>query len=240
MKQFTIVSAVVALALLLCAATVIADDQSEWVIPHQYFVSWKQGDYPNDIMTTKSIAQVGCLVCSVAVGLRNRGITLPDGSLVDPSTFNKFIKDNDGYDNDNFIHGTVDKICEGRENCKTFFNGEDAIHRKQDFTMDQVKEILTKGERHLVANVNSSSGTVGGHFVAIVGFHNKLERVKAIDSAGGIGTREWYDLSEIVGWRLYDFKGPFDKMFNKSQQQKPQQPQQPKNDIEQFARSIGL
>jgi hypothetical protein len=178
----------------------------DWVIPRQWFTSWKQGDY-KDIMTTKTIAAVGCLMCSVAVGLRNRDITLPNNILVEPSAWNTFIKANAGYDNDNFIHETVNHVCEGRApECYSFYNATDGRHAKNDLTPEQVHELLKEGKRHVVANVNN-----GGHFVAIIGYSkSKPDRFKAIDSAGGTHQREWYDHSEIVGYRLYDLVGPFE------------------------------
>jgi hypothetical protein len=212
----------------------------EWIIPHQYFIGWKQGDYPNDIMTKQSVAAVGCLMCSVAVGLRNRGITLPGNIPVDPSTFNTYIKQHDGYDNDNFIHTVINPICPPESpQCVTFYNLTDGRHAAQDLSAEEIHDMLLgkyySRSIHVVANVNN-----GRHFVPIIGWNKNIPtRFKTIDSAGGTYGREWFDWAEIVGWRLYDIRGPFDQVPEEEAEEEKQMNQND-FDLNSLARSIGL
>eukprot|EP01037_Dinobryon_pediforme_P023611 gene23611-25108_t len=77
-----------------------------FVIPFQYPL-FKQCDpkWSDDIMDTKTICQVGCLMSSTAMGLFGADIPIWDGVNSDipstPKSLNEWLKNNDGYDGSN-------------------------------------------------------------------------------------------------------------------------------------------
>ena len=80
---------------------------------------FKQCDpaWGDDIMVTKTICSVGCLMSSVSDGLAGWNISIPDGDAAvdaNPGTLNTWLQKNDGYDDSNdLIEEVRDSTCTG-------------------------------------------------------------------------------------------------------------------------------
>ena len=77
-----------------------------------YFPLYKQCDsaWGSDLMVTKTICQVGCLMSSVSMGLSGSNIDI-EGLGADPGTLNTWLQENGGYDDYNdLIESVVPEI----------------------------------------------------------------------------------------------------------------------------------
>lgn len=190
-------------------------DPNEWEIPFPFPVFFRQCDpaWGSDIMTSKTLCQVGCLESSLSVGLRNHGITLPGNTsnsvaqLVDPGTFNTYINQHDGYSQNDLIHTVINDLCVNRTDhleCTAHWDDSDGHPSKKELPLAGVIQYLWSQNHHVVANVNN-----GHHFVAVIGWNKQNPtQLRVRDSAGSTG-REWYSVDDdIVGWRVYHIDGP--------------------------------
>ena len=165
-------------------------------IPYSYpLFSQCDSKWGADIMVTKTVCQVGCLVSSTSMALRGSNIPIPpppsSGSVsADPGTFNSWLKANGGYDDSNdFIESSAEQI-----------NGvvwpADAMHKTNDLSFDTVRSYIQKG-RIMIANVNQ-----GHHFVLAVGWGDDADTIMVNDPGYD---RDSYSYSkDIVGWRIFD------------------------------------
>lgn len=69
---------------------------------------YKQCDsrWANEMINTKTICQVGCLMSSMAEALTGHGKTI-NGGEINPHTFNEWLKKNGGYSGNSFVWGTA-------------------------------------------------------------------------------------------------------------------------------------
>ena len=165
-------------------------------IPYKYpLFSQCDSKWGADIMVTKTVCQVGCLMSSTSMALRGSNIPIPpppsSGSVsADPGTFNSWLKANGGYDDSNdFIESSAEQI-----------NGvvwpADAMHKTNDLSFDTVRSYIQKG-RIMIANVNQ-----GHHFVLAVGWGDDADTIMVNDPGYD---RDSYSYSkDIVGWRIFD------------------------------------
>jgi hypothetical protein len=151
----------------------------------------------DDIMVTKTICQVGCLMSSTSMGLAGTDIQIPaGGGLVDanPGTLNKWLQNNGGYDEDNdFIEPVAVNINPDR-----IVWPDDAMHKTNDLGYDTVKEYLDAG-RIVIGNVME-----GHHFVLLTGYSTDGDTFAVNDP--GFNTLTYSYKEDIVGYRIFDMK----------------------------------
>lgn len=186
----------------------------DFIIPYPMPIFWRQCDerWKDDVMDitpeqTYTVCAVGCLMCSVSVGLNNYGFLLPNqttGGLTtpNPGTFNRYVKDHNGYDQANLKHDVINTICTQPQSPKCYAQWDEKFgrHAKNDLAVEQVIQYLHDPHLHVVANVNN-----GRHFVAIHGYgRTNNDTLAARDSSGSAG-REWFShTQDIVGYRIYN------------------------------------
>lgn len=152
----------------------------------------------DDLMVTKTICQVGCLMSSTSMGLAGTDIQIPadTDNLVDanPGTLNKWLQDNGGYDDDNdFIEPVAVNINPDR-----IVWPDDAMHKTNDLDYDTVKEYLDAG-RIVIGNVME-----GHHFVLLTGYSTDGDTFAVNDP--GFNTLTYSYKEDIVGYRIFDMK----------------------------------
>jgi hypothetical protein len=84
----------------------LSSQRVDYVIPFEYpLYTQCNSSWANDIMDTKTICDVGCLMSSTSMAIAGSNILIPDSTtdLVasDPHTLNIWLKDNGGYDGSN-------------------------------------------------------------------------------------------------------------------------------------------
>eukprot|EP01039_Chlorochromonas_danica_P010649 gene10649-11808_t len=149
--------------------------------------------WANDIMDTKTICQVGCLMSSTAMGLAGTNILIQNISST-PQTFNQWLKENDGYDGSNdLIEGQVPLINPDR-----IVWPDDGFHKTNDLPYTTIASYLDKG-RIVIANVNA-----GHHFVLLVGYAADQDTFLVNDPGYDRSTYSYS--ADVVGYRIYDMK----------------------------------
>lgn len=147
------------------------------------------------MMVTKTICQVGCLMSSTAMGLAGSNIPIEVNPeiLSDPQTLNQWLIANDGYtDGNNLIETQVPLIDPER-----IFWLDDAFHKTNDLTYEEVCQFLDKG-RIMIANVNN-----GGHFVLLTGYSTTDGDTFVVNDPGY--HRDTYShKNDVVGYRIFD------------------------------------
>jgi hypothetical protein len=185
--------------LLLQSLQQVASASNNTVIPFDYPL-FKQCDdrWTDDIMDTKTICQVGCLMSSTSMGLAGTGIPIKSIlSIIDihstPKTLNIWLKNNDGYDGSNdLIESAVPNIDPERISWP-----DDAMHRTNDLPYETVKSYLDKG-RIVIANVHN-----GGHFVLLTGYSLDDGDTFTVNDPGYDVTTYSYS-KDVVGYRIFD------------------------------------
>lgn len=166
-------------------------------IPFEYPL-FKQCDqrWGEDIMVTKTICAVGCLMSSTSMGLAGTEIPIRSGKTeIDstPKTFNEWLKLNDGYDDSNdMIETQVPLIDPSR-----IFWPDDGMHRDNDLTYSTIVSYLEKG-RIVIGNVMD-----GGHFVLLTGYSLEDMDTFAVNDPGFDQATYSYK-NDIVGYRIFD------------------------------------
>jgi hypothetical protein len=110
-----------------------------------------------------------------------------------PKTLNKWLQNNDGYDDSNdLIETQVPLIDPSR-----IAWPEDAMHKTNDLPYDTVRSYLDKG-RIVIANVNN-----GGHFVLLTGYSETDGDTFAVNDPGYDRNTYSYK-TDVVGYRIFD------------------------------------
>ena len=166
-------------------------------IPFEYPL-FKQcvDEWGDDVMVTKTICQVGCLMSSTSMGLAGTLIAIPteDGDSVDanPGSLNTWLKPNSGYDDsDDFIDPVAQQIDPAR-----VVWPDDAMHKTNDLPYEQVVSYIKAG-RVVIGNVHN-----GGHFVLLTGYSDDGDTFAVNDSGFNTFTYSYKD--DIVGYRIFD------------------------------------
>ena len=166
-------------------------------IPFEYPL-FKQcvDEWGDDVMVTKTICQVGCLMSSTSMGLAGTFIAIPteDGDSVDanPGSLNTWLKQNGGYDDsDDFIEPVAQQIDPAR-----VVWPDDAMHKTNDLPYEQVVSYIKAG-RVVIGNVHN-----GGHFVLLTGYSDDGDTFAVNDS--GFNTFTYSYKNDIVGYRIFD------------------------------------
>ena len=149
------------------------------------------GPWGDDIMVTKTICQVGCLMSSVSMALNGTGIPINTTTPSDPGTLNAWLRANGGYDNSNdLIETKVPEISPDR-----IAWPDDGMHKANDLSIAEVRDFLDEG-RIVILNVMN-----GEHFVLCVGVDADSSLYLVNDSGF---TRGNYSYGEVVGYRIFD------------------------------------
>ena len=176
---------------------------SNVTIPYEYPM-FKQcvDEWGDDLMVTKTICQVGCLMSSTSMGLAGTNIEIPTncedgtGKLIgsNPGSLNKWLRDNNGYDDENdFIEPVAQQINPDR-----VIWPEDAMHKTNDLSYETVVNYLKAG-RVVIGNVMN-----GGHFVLLTGYSDDGDTFSVNDP--GFSTLTYSYSKDIVGYRIFDMK----------------------------------
>jgi len=178
---------------ILCASIASTNAfNSTFVIPFN-FPLFKQCDsrWGDDLMGTKTICSVGCLMSSTAMGLA--GTHIPIKVLPStPKVLNEWLKNNEGYDGNNLIETQVPLINPDR-----IAWPDDGFHKTKDLSFVEVTEYINKG-RIVIGNVNN-----GGHFVLLTGYSTEDGDSFAVNDPGY--SRDTYSYEkDLVGFRIYD------------------------------------
>jgi hypothetical protein len=149
--------------------------------------------WSDDLMDTKTVCQVGCLMSSTSMGLAGTGILI-DNVHSDPGSLNSWLKNNNGYDGSNdLIESIVPNIDPSRITWPA-----DAMHRTNDLPYATVVDYLKAG-RIVIGNVHN-----GGHFVLLTGYSEDGDTFGVNDSGFDVDTYSY--TNDIVGYRIFDMK----------------------------------
>jgi len=174
------------------------DPAKHIVIPFP-FPLFSQCEMPwkNNIMVNKTICQVGCLMSSTSMGLAGSGIKTIQGQAANPGSLNRWLQTHNGYiDGDDMIESKVAEIDPQR----IAWTMPSAFHRTNDLPFKNVTQLIAKGTKIVIGNVNH-----GGHFVLLVGWNNKDRDTIYVNDPGF--DRQSYSYSrDIVGYRIFDVK----------------------------------
>lgn len=189
------------LVLLAVFVATVSAQEGSLIIPFN-FPLYKQcnAKWGDDLMGTKTICQVGCLMSSTAMGLAGSRIPIPfptpnNASISvpsDPKSFNHWLVDNDGYSGNNLIETQVPLIDPER-----IFWPDDGMHKGNDLSYGEVVDYLRKG-RIVIGNVNQ-----GGHFVLLTGYSAEDGDTFAVNDPGYDRNTYSYK-NDIVGYRIFD------------------------------------
>lgn len=164
----------------------------------KYYPLQKQYDYRwgDDVIVTKTIRQVGCLMSSTSMALLAHGVKIDDGTqFVDstPGTFNYWLRNHHGYDDsDDLKENIVPQVDEKHVQWPS-----DAMHTVNDITFEQVQTMLAAG-RPIIANVMK-----GRHFVLVVGTDPSSSSLLYVNDPGFYRITYSIDI-DVVGWRLFN------------------------------------
>ena len=135
-------------------------------VPFEYpLFSQCDSKWGSDLMVTKTVCQVGCLMSSTSMAIMGFGIPIPPPPSTqpvtsNPGTLNSWLKSNNGYDDSNdFIESAAQNIDPQR-----IVWPADAMHTSNDLSYETISSYLQK-RRVVIANVNQ-----GHHFVLVVGY----------------------------------------------------------------------
>lgn len=190
------------------------------VIPHDAYVPkryplFKQYDYQwkNNVMVSKTIGEVGCLMSSTSMALRANSIVAPrTGKDMDPAQLNAWLQANGGYDNDDDMsEDRIPALAPGLVE----WSESIGMHRSNDVSLEAISASLAMSQP-VIANVMH-----GRHFVLVVGLSSS-SHVGHVGAGKGRGAgnlankttlyvndpgfyRNTYDFAnDVVGWRLFN------------------------------------
>lgn len=184
------------------------DVGASYTIPFNYPTLFTQCDprWKNDMINTKTVCAVGCLMSSVAMTIYRHGNRfMARGSLQtsNPGTLNAFLRANGGYTGNLFIHGAISKICaSGKTPGCSITYPSDGGHNSNDLSVATFQKYL-RNKRSMVANVKN-----GGHYVLAIGWQsNDPDKILVRDPATS-AEKVYSFRHDIVGWRIYNISGP--------------------------------
>lgn len=161
-------------------------------VPRPYPL-FKQCDpqWADDVITIKTVCDVGCLMSSTAMALREHGISI-DGEPSSPGALNRWLKANGGYVNgtDDFEESALVKLDPKRIKWTN-----ESMRTHNDLSWDQVTAKLEAGDP-VIANVMS-----GHHFVLVVGFDEDGDTLYINDP--GFNRQSYSHSKDVVGYRLF-------------------------------------
>lgn len=162
----------------------------------QYDYQWK-----DDLMVSKTIGEVGCLMSSTSMALRANRIGV-DVNQSNPQSLNRWLRTNGGYDDDNDMsEESIPDIAPGLIQ----WSDKNGMHRSNDVRIASVATSLSLSQP-VIANVMN-----GRHFVLVVGMSfpkdgdlDANETTTLYVNDPGF-YRNTYDFkSDVVGWRFFN------------------------------------
>lgn len=160
------------------------------------FPLFKQCDpkWGNDIINTKTVCEVGCLMSSTSMGLAGTGILIDRIDPANPGSLNTWLKANGGYDGqDDLEESVVSQIDPSRVAWPA-----DGKHETNDLAYGKVAEYVELG-RIVIANVMK-----GRHFVLVIGYSEDKDTLYVNDP--GFDTLSYSYSKDVVGYRIFDMK----------------------------------
>jgi len=143
---------------------------------------------------TSTICDVGCMMSSTAMALAGHNITIDNKEEVNPGTLNKWLIANGGYvDDDDLEESVVPKIA------PTKWSWVGYLFNQTDLSPADIKERLDTKTTVVIFNVMK-----GAHFVLAVGYDDS-DTTFYVNDPGF--TRQTYEYSDIVGYRIYKYIG---------------------------------
>lgn len=164
------------------------------MVPKAYPL-FQQFDYRwgQDMIATKSIAAVGCLMSSTSMALNGHGIKI-SGDRSTPGTLNAWLRAHSGYTGNDFKEEALPHI----DPAHISWSDAHGMHRTNDVTMAEIQESLHAGQP-VIANVMN-----GEHFVLVVGVDKKDASNPQLYVNDPGFYRIAYNFSDVVGWRLFN------------------------------------
>ena len=170
--------------------------------PPRPYPLFKQFDYrwAGDMIDTKTVGAVGCLLSSISMALAGHGISVPnaaDGARMDPGVLNAWLKGHGGYVKNNLVESKVPAIDPSHVRWPP--NG---AHRAADLSPPEVEAMLAAG-RPVIANVDD-----GGHFVLVTALwwrDGSADPPRLVVNDPGFW-RSSYAFADAVGWRLFEMR----------------------------------
>ena len=200
-------------------------------IPYEYPIFKNCGNlWGSDIMVTKTICQVGCLMSSTSMGLSFYDIKLPRINGISngisiwptPGTLNTWLQQNGGYDDDDdFIEPVLVNADPSRISWPA-----DAMHKTNDlsystgtlryrlcfiraytYILNTQTHILTNFLPTVAAYIEAGRVVIGnvmdgGHFVLLTGYSDDGDTFAVNDP--GFDTPTYSYSNDIVGYRIFD------------------------------------
>lgn len=165
------------------------------IVPKRYPL-FQQFDYrwKDDVIVTKTVGAVGCLMSSASMALNGHGITI-SGKASNPGALNAWLRNNKGYvSGDNFAEAALPKL----DPTHVSWSDTSGMHRTNDIPLASVKASIVAGQP-VIANVMK-----GEHFVLVVGFEEHADDTTLYVNDPGF-YRVAYDYKDdVVGWRLFN------------------------------------
>lgn len=186
------------LVLVIALVCFVAVVEATPVIPFHYPL-FKQCNksWGSDVMVTKTVCAVGCLMSSTSMALNGNGIEIDDSKPANPGTLNAWLRNNNGYDGSNDFYEEVLPNISSRGNV---IWPKDGMHKTNDLQPQTVRLYLEKG-RVMIANVMN-----GSHFVLVTGWDQENEDVLFVNDPG-FNLNNYSYSQDVVGWRIFDMKG---------------------------------
>ena len=165
---------------------------------------FKQADYRwgKDVIHTKTIAAVGCLMSSTAMALHGHGIRIAHGVPrplrglpITPGSFNSWCQGHGGLVGDDLEENAVPALDPEH----IAWSEAGGMHRTNDLSVADVAARLAQGQP-VIANVMG-----GRHFVLVVGtdkIAGSRNTTLFVHDPGFY--RIAYDMQDVVGWRLFN------------------------------------
>lgn len=184
---------------LFLATVAVASAVGDRVVPFEYPL-FKQCDtrWGSDIIETKTVCTVGCLMSSTSMALNGSGVRVGENGT-NPGSLNAWLRANGGYTSgDDFIESALPKLDPSRVSWP-----KDAMHTTNDLSVETVRSYLSASPpRVVIANVMK-----GRHFVLVVGWHDGDNDTLLVNDPGFDRGNYSYS-SDVVGWRIFDMQGP--------------------------------
>jgi hypothetical protein len=177
------------------AALVTGTSALNTTVPFEYPLYGQCDEkWGDDMMDTKTICDVGCLMSSTAMALAGSSIPIRGEVESTPKTLNQWLKHNDGYEGNNLVEEQVPLIDPER-----IVWPADGMHREKDLSYATIVEYLTSDPpRIVIGNVNN-----GSHFVLITGYSDEDHDTFVVNDPGYHKDQYSYK-SDVVGFRLFD------------------------------------
>lgn len=145
----------------------------------------------NEMMGDKTVCAVGCLMSSTSSGIGGTGIEIGNATS-NPGTLNEWLKENSGYQNNNFVEGALPALNPARISWPA-----DGMHPTNDLPYNTVCDYIKQG-RVVIGNVMA-----GGHFVLLTGYSETDGDTFAVNDSG-FNTATYSYTKDIVGYRIFD------------------------------------